>query len=73
MGELALDSAKMIDLLPVSDQQLIHEMIKKMVLAWDPDFTKVTPAEARAMEEAEQSGYVDEADIDWNNIGIDEE
>lgn len=73
MGELALDSAKMIDLLPASDQRLIYEMIKKMVIAWDPDFTKVTPAEAMAMEAAEQSGYIDEEDIDWDSIGIDEE
>ena len=36
---------------------------------WDPDFTKVTPEEARQIAEAEASGYVDEADIDWENVG----
>ena len=70
MGGLALDSAKMIDLLPEADQHLIHEMIKKMVIAWDSDFTKVTPAEVMAMDAAEQSGFVDDSEIDWDSIGI---
>ena len=43
--------------------------IKKLILAWDPDFTKVTPAEAKEIEEAEKSGFVDSDDIDWDNIG----
>lgn len=36
---------------------------------WDPDYTKLTPEEARRLEEAEAGGYVDEADIDWENLG----
>ena len=28
------------------------EFIKKLVLAWDPDFTKLTPAEKASLEEA---------------------
>lgn len=30
------------------------KFIKKLVLAWDPDYTKVTPAERKALEEAEK-------------------
>lgn len=26
------------------------KMLKKIVLAWDPDFTKLTPDEARRLE-----------------------
>lgn len=42
--------------------------IKKLVQAWDPDYTKVTPQEAREIAEAKASGFVDEADIDWNDL-----
>ena len=44
-------------------------VIKKLVRAWDPDFTKVTPEEARRIEAAEQSGFIAEADIDWTDLG----
>ena len=30
----------------------IIEFIKKLVIAWDPDFTKLTPAERKELEEA---------------------
>ena len=33
------------------------------MIAWDPDFTKLTPEEARRLEEAELSGYVDEDEL----------
>ena len=35
--------AQMVDMLPEQDQQLAFELVKKLVLAWDPDFTKLTP------------------------------
>lgn len=43
-----------------------------LILAWDPDFTKVTAEEAEEIRKAEESGYVDAEDIDWANIGIDD-
>lgn len=48
------------------------KFLSKSVLAWDPDFTKVTAEEAKRIEEAEKSGYVDANEIDWESIGIDE-
>ena len=42
--------------------------IQKLVRAWDPDFTKVTPEEARLIEAAENSGFIDETEIDWDNL-----
>ena len=33
-----------------------------------PDFTKVTPEEARLIAQAEQSGFVDEDEVDWNDL-----
>ncbi len=60
--------AEMIDMLPESDKDLAYELIKKLVLAWDPDFTKVTPKERKEIEEAEQSGYISANEIDWDNL-----
>jgi alkyl hydroperoxide reductase subunit AhpC len=41
----------------------------RLVLAWDPDFTKVTPTEAAALrqaeEEFERGEFVRAEDIDW--------
>lgn len=43
--------------------------IKRLVLAWDPDFTKLTPEERKQLEAAEEridSGeYVKDSDIEW--------
>ena len=68
MSNLALDAARMIDILPEQDQTFAYEFIKKLVKAWDPDYTRVTKEEAKKMEEAEASGFVDEEDIDWDNL-----
>jgi hypothetical protein len=69
MSVLAENSARLIDMLPADDQRFAYEFIKKLVLAWDPDFTKVTPEEAARIKAAEESGFVDEDDIDWDTIG----
>lgn len=45
------------------------EFIKRLVRAWNPDFTKVTSEEARQIAAAEESGFVDESEIDWDSIG----
>ena len=63
-----MDIAKLVDMLPESDQQFAYEFVKKLVLAWDPDFTKTTPEEAAQIKSAEESGFVPEQEIDWNNL-----
>ena len=44
-------------------------MLKKLIKAWDPDFTKLTPSEAselsRIMADMEAGEYVTDDDIDW--------
>ena len=69
MSEIAMNAARMLNLLPEEDQNFALEFIKKLVLAWDPDFTKVTPEEAARITEAENSGFVAESEIDWDNLG----
>ena len=48
----------------------VLEFIKGFVLAWDPDYTKVTKSEAerldRAMEEFKNEEVVDSEDINWD-------
>lgn len=68
MSNIALDAARMIDMLPESEQSFAYEFIKKLVKAWDPDFTKVTPDEAAQIAHAEASGFVADEDIDWDNL-----
>ena len=72
MSGITMEAARLMDILPEADQEFAYEFIKKLVLAWDPDFTKVTAEEAKKIEEAERSGYVDDKKIDWDNIGIDD-
>ena len=67
MSEKTMQIAKMIDILPEQDQILAYDIIKKLVLAWDPDFTKLTPQEQRELEEAEKDpDVVGMGDIDWD-------
>lgn len=72
MSNIAREAARLIDILPDDDKAFAFEFIKKMVLAWDPDFTKLTQSEAEEVLNAENSGFIDENDIDWEHIGIDE-
>ena len=72
MSSIAMEAARLIDALPEADKVFAYEFIKKLVLAWDPDFTKVTAEEAKKIENAENSGYIDEDNIDWESIGTDE-
>jgi len=69
MSNTAKEAARMMDMLPQSEQEFAFEFIKKLVKAWDPDFTKVTPDEARRIAQAEESGFIDADDIDWDHLG----
>lgn len=68
MSDIAMDAARMIDMLPASEQDFAYQFIKRLVQAWDPDFTKVTPEEARQLAHAEESGFIDETEIDWEHL-----
>ncbi|MBO5164693.1 MAG: hypothetical protein J6B75_09705 [Ruminococcus sp.] len=58
----------MLDMLPEQEQNLAVELLKRIVLAWDSDYTKLTPKEADELAEAENSGYIDSDEIDWDNL-----
>ncbi|MEG1028093.1 MAG: hypothetical protein RSE07_05330 [Oscillospiraceae bacterium] len=70
MSVMAQQVAQMLDMLPEQDQNLAYELIKKLVLAWDPDFTKVTPEELKNIKIAEQEilngETIKHSEINWN-------
>jgi len=61
---------EMIDMLPDNERDLAFEIIKRLVYAWDPDYTKVTEAEAESLKNAEEAlvrgEYVRHEDINWD-------
>lgn len=70
MAPIAQQIANMVDMLPESDQALALELVKKLVLAWDPDYTKVTPLEKAQLDrvavEMAAGEYVTESAINWD-------
>lgn len=68
---MAIQTDKMIELyemLPEKEQALAFELVKRLVLAWDPDFTKLTEKERQAYDAAKNDEYVNAEDIDWDNL-----
>ena len=67
MSPIAKKTFNMIEMLPDEEQELLYEMVKRFILAWDPDFTKVTPEERERMETAEKElengEYVSEDEV----------
>ena len=55
MAPIAQQIADMVDMLPTEDQALAFELVKKLVLAWDPDFTKTTPPRKPPLTRRRQS------------------
>lgn len=47
---------------------VIAKLVKRLVLAWDPDFAKVTKNELKEIKDAEKSGFISEDNVDWNNL-----
>ena len=69
MANWVMDTARMIEILPKEEQVFAFELVKRLVLAWDPDFSKATPEEAQRMNAAEDGGFVDDVDVDWERVG----
>ncbi|MBD5517256.1 MAG: hypothetical protein HDR07_01740 [Lachnospiraceae bacterium] len=69
MSGAVKEAISLMEVLPESDQNFALAFIKKLVLAWDPDYTKVTSAERKALEEAErdiiENGTVSHDAIEW--------
>ena len=61
---------EMIDMLPDTERDLAFEILKRLVQAWDPDYTKVTEAEAESLKNADEAlvrgEYIRHDDINWD-------
>ena len=70
MAPIAQQVAQMVEMLPEDDQILAFAMVRKLVLAWDPDYTKATPEEDAAMKQAIKEltagDYVLDSEINWD-------
>ena len=60
----------MLEMLPQDEQNFACEVMKKLVLAWDSDFTKLTPSEAAelkiAHEQVANGEVLDDDEIEWD-------
>lgn len=54
MAQISEQIVDMVDMLPEQEQLLAFEFIKRMVLAWDNDFTKLTISEREALVKADK-------------------
>ena len=50
MSSKVLEVTNLMENLPAEDQELALQMIKKILLAWDPNYTKVTLKEKEMMD-----------------------
>ena len=67
MSGAVKEAVNLLEVLPESEQNFALEFIKKLVLAWDPDYTKLTPTERARIERAEQeSETVSHDAINWD-------
>lgn len=70
MSTATREAINLMEILPESDQNFALEFIKKLVLAWDPDYTKVTDKERAELDEAVQDfkngETVSHEDINWD-------
>ena len=70
MSTATKEAIDLLEILPESEQNFALEFIKKLVLAWDPDFTKVTPMERLELEaarkEIENGETVSHDSINWD-------
>lgn len=70
MSGTVKEATGLLEILPESEQNFALEFIKRLVVAWDPDFTKLTPLERRELEEAErdmkENGTIPHDAINWD-------
>lgn len=66
MTKTISQTVSMLEMLPEQEQNFAFEFVKRLVLAWDPDYTKLTPEERLHLEAAEHGEYVNGKEINWD-------
>lgn len=67
MTDTIKKTISMLEMLPEQEQNLAFELVTRLVLAWDPDYTKLTPMERIKLEQAENGEYINAEDINWDD------
>ena len=64
-----LQVAELLDILPDEDILLVKTMIRKLIIAWNPDFTKMSATEKELLEKSESEmkngNFISEEDF-WS-------
>ena len=72
MTATAREIAEMLEMLPLEEQEFACEVMRKLIRAWDPDYTKLTPNEAAelrlAHDEVVKGKVFWDDEIDWDNL-----
>lgn len=70
MNRAVKEAVNLMEILPEAEQNFALEFIKRLVIAWDPDFTKITPSEKDALDEAvkdiKKRDTVSHESINWD-------
>lgn len=67
MSGTVKEAVGLLEVLPESEQDFALEFIRKLVYAWDPDYTKLTPAEKASLDEAlADEERISHDEIDWD-------
>jgi len=69
MSKITAKTIELMEMLPEDDQKFALEFIKKLVLAWDPDFTKMTDIENASLDNAKLEHSFNSSEMDWDNPG----
>ena len=70
MSAITKEAINLMEILPESEQNFALEFIRKLVLAWDPDFTKLTLTEKKELEDADgeirNGETISHEEINWD-------
>lgn len=63
MSEITSKTIELLEMLPEDDQLFALEFVKKLVLAWDPDYTKLTESELKSLEEEHKGPFISHEEL----------
>ena len=70
MSGAVKEAVDLLEILPETEQNFALEFIKRLVIAWDPDYTKLTPTEKKESDDAEKdismNGTIFHEAINWD-------
>ena len=70
MSAISNEIVSLVEMLPENEQALAYQLVRRIVLAWDSDYTKLTPKERQRLEDAEKDfingDIVNHNDISWD-------